>query len=132
MINVARLRECITALRESPNPHQFTMRRFDNGCGTPLCVIGHWHLRYREGASMTNMGVRASRYIDEDLRPLFGLTIEQWLELFGTCGCDNAITIDSACDYIEDFIRRNAPAKQGDFQKFLAQSLVPVDWECVT
>jgi hypothetical protein len=44
-MNKERLLNVAKALRESPNPDHFDMRRYVNQCGTPACAFGHYAAR---------------------------------------------------------------------------------------
>ena len=114
------LRECITALKRSPDPDRFTMETFyhdddtNNWCGTPACVLGHWavmkasqeHSPGWKRMSRTDELIRAVAG-REGMRTVGGLTDDQVMELFGSIGCGNAETAEQAIAYIEAFIRRH-------------------------
>lgn len=125
-----RLRNCIVALRESPRPDAFSMKRFGWGifdsnpqgylCGTPACVLGHYAARtdLQDAFVLDAQGYRGSgRY---GYTPAtwgaecahFGLTIGECSELFGVVGCGGARTTQEAIAYLEAFIAHRYPADQ--------------------
>lgn len=123
LLNVAR------ALRESPNPHRFTMATY-GGCGTPACALGHYAFRtdLQDVFAFTakrDRFVIGDEVIVENGRVLvgdgliscngsritehFGITHQQATELFHQMGCGDARRATDAADYIEAFVARNEP-----------------------
>jgi len=124
-INEDALRNAIRALRESPDPSEFTMRDFtgDSDCRTPGCVLGHYAARpdLQQTFKLDRQLVLRD---DEDAWPSyegpevcehFGLTAEQACELFGPTGCDGAESTRDAIAYIERFIERELRQERLDF-----------------
>lgn len=119
------LRDCITALRESPDPGSFYMGQWvrkiaseeNNWCGTPACVLGHYAMREAMRAPgperrklVDEITHRAVTTIDSDsmeVTELGGLNCIQVAELFGSRGCGDAATLSQAIHYIERFIVRH-------------------------
>jgi hypothetical protein len=121
LLNVAR------ALREAPDNGNFTMefycwsgKEFD--CGTPACAIGHYAARQdlqrlffidEHGALMVhypngdwNIIVSSDPYNPSVPLQHFGITHEEWGELFYIDGCGNAATAIEAAEYIEQFVAK--------------------------
>lgn len=122
-MNKERLLNVAKALRESPNPEQFTMDRVTNTCGTPGCAIGHYvarqdlqseflpippgdhymtdsggtgHVRLRDGSTIYFTSKKLLRHFD--------MENDEYEELFGGDGCNDAQTPNAAADYIERFV----------------------------
>lgn len=126
LLNVAK------ALRESPNPEQFTMGRVSNPCGTPACAIGHYvarpdlqsdfkpvppdhHLMSDTGGTghvLLSDG-KAVFFSSKQLRDHFDLDECDFDDLFnGSWGCDDARTALQAAEYIENFVARRTEVTQ--------------------
>lgn len=122
-MNKERLLNVAKALRESPNPEQFSMKRHVNTCGTPACAFGHYAARadlqsefsintaedpmrfecdgvYR----LANGEAIPTGYDMREVREHFGLTPVQIDDLFCSSGCDGAKTPIEAAEYIERFV----------------------------
>ena len=109
-----RLLNAARALRESPNPEKFTMRRYINECGSPACVLGHYAARkdlQRTFGVDTVARVLYRRnpkeivgYYSLLVQSHFGISPWEAETLFNTSGCNGAITSDEAATYIENFV----------------------------
>lgn len=116
-MNKERLRNVIRALRESPNPKEFSMLSWGRCCGTPVCAVGHYVFRkdlqdtyvLRIGEIYKTNGTRLGTDIFKELAGHFDLNMQEIMNLFGSGGCGQAETIEEATTYIEDFIA----SKQG-------------------
>lgn len=120
MPNVERLRNVVRALREDPDPENFTMRRIGYAsalgkCGTPACALGHYAARtdLQGEFQLTKYALiyskkqhRALNFYCETIRKHFDLNEAQFTELFEWHGCGNARTPEEAATYIERFIDR--------------------------
>lgn len=104
LLNVAK------ACREMKEPAEFDMR-FYSDCGTPACAFGNYafrndlqksfHLTYN--AAVTTNGDPVGFH--EDIKPHFGLTINETIKIFDINGCGGAKTNIRAAEYIENFVR---------------------------
>jgi hypothetical protein len=102
-MNITFLRECIVALRNSPDPKGFTMRMYKNSCGTPACVLGH--LYYARGEA--NLSWLITRAREEE-----GFSYAEASELFHSSdGCGGAKTSVEAIAYLEKVIARYQPRR---------------------
>lgn len=122
-MNVERLKNLIVSLRDA-KPEDFSMLRYGNMCGTPACVLGHYASRTDLQGSFVLQSREGDCHpyvysIDDDgpadcyseyVTDHFDIDEEQALELFADNGCGNASTPEQAIEYIEEFIRREAPA----------------------
>lgn len=121
-MNKKRLLNVAKALREAPNPKQFTMLRFGrsgaNRCGTPCCALGHYAARKDlQQTFALNANGQLCRADDPRLgfigidNPLvqehFDISLGQTGELFDSEGCDSATTVERAAQYIENFVKRD-------------------------
>lgn len=116
-MNKRKLLNVAKALRESPNPDQFTMQRFGYDCGTPACALGHYAVRHD---LQKVFGLRADGYLKKRrartnglgggctaplVREHFGITESQAYRLFaGNTGCGGATTAIAAAVFIEKFV----------------------------
>lgn len=118
-MNKKRLLLVAKALRESPNPADFIMRRFGYDCGTPACALGHYAFRkdLQKIFKLNRSGYVARTVNGKDINGIedpavlkhFGITPEQTQLLFnGSSGCGCAETADSAAVYIERFVEEHA------------------------
>lgn len=119
-IYVRRLLNVAKAVRESPNPANFTLQREgrldDNGVLLPCCPWGHYAMRrdlqtefelLPSGfACSTRTGNSKIRYDDPLVQEHFGISQRETGELFGWNGCNNAKTPEEAAQYFEKFILR--------------------------
>lgn len=121
-----RLLKVAIALRESPNPDRFTMRMWGHGCNTPACAMGHYAARadLQDAFMLTDRGqltlsgpahaaLRAQGLhaeMERDYLDHFGISGDEWGELFGWSGCSDAKTANEAADYIVDFVKRKCAA----------------------
>jgi hypothetical protein len=123
-MNAERLLNVARALREAPDNGNFTMefycwsgKEFD--CGTPACAIGHYAARQDlQKLFFIANGQMMVHYpngdwpimvdSDKSIVPLqhFGITYEEWDELFDVDGCGNAATAIEAAEYIEQFVAK--------------------------
>lgn len=116
------LRDCVTALKESPAPDQFDMGTWlnhypglqNNWCGTPACVLGHYAVRAAsarvDGSDRMDVifeTISLATNTERGFTALGGLEPYQVAELFGSRGCGDARTIGRAIAYIEKFIVRH-------------------------
>lgn len=107
-IRFDRLRECTAALREAPAPSKFTMAIFFHKCGTPACVLGHHEAKYGRGIARFVPNTSFGCMNDwKGSGEYFGISHDQWAELFSMHGCGNAATPAEAIAYIEGFIRKH-------------------------
>lgn len=122
-MNIARLLNVAKALRESPNPDNFSMLDYMNGCGTPACALGHYAARpdlqdfmhpvqliespVSEYALEYNDEQRALSldYWDTAIQKHFDISPEEATDLFCSEGCGNAETAIEAAEYIEKMCR---------------------------
>lgn len=134
LLNVAR------ALRESPEPEDFTMQYFVQSCGTPACALGHYAFRrdlqhtfkfvafigevWDSNARSFQPGVKydiarvddahdrqsSLSYDSVEVLEHFGITALESDELFGAYGCGNAQTAKRAAGYIERFAAKRQRA----------------------
>lgn len=111
------LRNVARALRESPNPDKFTMKRYGHGCGTPACALGHYAARpdlsggrlalvYGAGGTiLVDRNGYLAAYCEGTVQSEFGLSRREACALFdGQTGCGGAKTATEAIDFIEAFI----------------------------
>jgi hypothetical protein len=119
-MNKERLLNVAKALRESPNPDDFTMKWVRNECGTPACALGHYaaredlqsEFRLLELDRLASPGVAIRSlqtgdlvaWCDPDVLNHFGIDREQNSLLFSSDGCDVAQTAAEAAEYIERFV----------------------------
>lgn len=106
-----RLANVSRALRESPAPERFTMRRFTNQCGSPACAFGHYAARadlqqaFYLDTHGSPLSIDGEHFVDT-IKTHFGIDELETTELFGGFGCDNAQTPEAAAAYIDCFIER--------------------------
>lgn len=114
LLNVAR------ALRESPKPRDFTMRRYTNHCETPACAFGHYMHRADlqrsfkpapDGWPLARIGRRVVAVVfrDDIVQEHFGIGRGEAERLFGPSGCDGARGPREAARYIERFVKARTP-----------------------
>lgn len=118
-MNKERLLNVAKALRESPNPGEFTMERYGTtarGCRTPACALGHYAYRtdlqdeFTLSVGVGSIALRGREnisvdYWGEQIKNHFGLDRDSVFNLFATCGCGGARTAIEAAKYIENFVR---------------------------
>lgn len=118
MLNVAK------ALRESPNPDEFTMSWYGSSCGTPQCALGHYAFRtdLQSAFKLENTLVFPVaddyHYCSADsvtVREHFSLTNVEACTLFCSRGCNDAQTPEAAALYIERFVERKWPQSDEAF-----------------
>ncbi len=116
ILNIAR------ALRESPNPHRFTMTAYSR-CRTPACALGHYafradlqnkfYLGFGEGEGVMSDGrhcIQSGLACNSRLiQGHFGINQAEAFRLFNTNGCGNAGNAIAAADYLEKFAREKWP-----------------------
>lgn len=116
LLNVAR------ALREDPDPSNFSMRTFGK-CRTPACALGHYASRRdlqqafylrRDGwlgmKDSSGKRGREARGIDDPfVHEHFGINHAESDDLFGRSGCGGALAPFQAADYIEAFVASKYP-----------------------
>lgn len=119
LLNVAR------ALRESPNPEDFTMTQYGYDCGTPACALGHYAARrdlqrvaslqdntpYGAWLNLAGYGYQLVDFDSEGIQKHFGIARDECHKLFSSRGCGNAKTAIAAAQYIERFVARKEAAK---------------------
>lgn len=106
LLNVAR------ALRESPNPDEFSMEHFGSSCGTPMCALGHYAARrdLQQEFLLSSSGALQTKYgkdvwfDDDQMVRHFGISEEMADRLFGAEGCGNAETALEAAEFVERFV----------------------------
>lgn len=117
-MNKERLLNVAKALREAPDPKQFTMLRFGkpgDTCGTPCCALGHYAIRkdLQKTFSLGRRGdlCRASDSqqhfvgVDDDIvLKHFGINYAESDALFGMRGCGEAKRPEDAAAFIERFV----------------------------
>lgn len=113
-----RLLNLIRALEESPNPKGFSMRDFGDGCGTPMCVLGHYAARkdlqrafgldpaVGESLLVNRRGTVFYSHWSKEVEEHFGLKGSESETLFGGWGCGGAKTIPQAIRFIKRFIKK--------------------------
>jgi hypothetical protein len=130
LLNVAK------ALRESEVPEAFNMSYFlrnptdneHNWCGTPSCALGHYAARTdlqkkfkvgvtkgMDGRSWAQMILaNGSTYYGESSVCVehFGITYDEYDDLFDINGCGGAKTPIDAARYIEQFVKEKTRAKR--------------------
>jgi len=117
-----RLLNVVRALRESPEPHRFTMKSYSR-CRTPACALGHYAFRtdlqdkfylgeglglgpVLHGRQCIQSGLSCN---STEIQEHFGLNASEAYCLFNTSGCDNAGNAIAAADYLEKFAREKWP-----------------------
>lgn len=134
LLNIAR------ALRESPEPEDFTMKRYFNQCGTPACALGHYVARtdlqsdfyHGRDGTIRHRVYGIVWYDDPDIQAHFGINREECMELFASPGdetdeedadgnllvhdggCGRARTAIEAAEYIEAFVARKRAEYSGE------------------
>ena len=112
-IHAQRLMNVCKALRESPNPSEFTMWWYGSGgsCSTPWCALGHYAYRtdLQNEFSLVGDIVCSNEYtngltLSEKVAIHFGITNQEENDLFCMLGCNRAKTPQAAIAYIEAFI----------------------------
>lgn len=128
-MNKERLLNVARALRESPNPDQFTMQTYSKGCGTPACAFGHYCHRtdlqsefrldpngvpidvqdtyevgYYRGKTLEHFDIT-----EDQSELLFAAPDESYCDMSdeGTLvggGCGNARTALEAAEWVEKFV----------------------------
>jgi hypothetical protein len=107
------------ALRESPDPSDFTMDIYAHSCGSPACALGHYaHRRdLQDKVFLSEFGFlrpARGRHIDFNAfrwaQKHFEIEKRAVDELFDAGGCGNAQTALEAALYIEDFVARTGGA----------------------
>ncbi len=125
-----RLLKVVKSLRESPNPKEFTMDHYGNGCGTPACALGHYanrtdlqktfrlrldkdfidkhasQLEYSMATDVVNKTGKRQHYAGLEILKHFGIDWGEAEEIFGGNGCGEAKTPSQAARYIEKFVVR--------------------------
>lgn len=79
-------------------------------CGSPACAVGHyiahrrgWVLQIDGTATAKSSGEQLhGRHVLQDL----DIAFDEYMELFGPSGCDNAGTAKKAARYIRKFVGR--------------------------
>lgn len=132
-MNKERLLNVAKALRESPNPAEFSMGTYQS-CGTPACALGHYAARQDlqddfelgEKFGIAPRGARSAydirgdtlTYCGREVCSHFGITEGQATQLFADgdpdedegsgipVGCGNPINAVAAAEYIEHFVER--------------------------
>ena len=112
LLNVAK------ALRESPDPKNFTMHSYFDVCGTPMCAFGHYAARRDLQKSFRNdptgrwcpvdaagNNVEAGIIDDYSIKTHFGLNVDEQFMMFSATGCNNAKSNISAAEFIEKFVK---------------------------
>lgn len=122
-MNKERLLNVAKALRESPNPAEFTMLLEVSGCNTPACAWGHYFFRtdlQSEFEPIVEDDGEISSYARHKPSGLmcthmsrstlnhFDIDEDEAEELFGGIGCGDAQTAIQAAEYIERFVERNS------------------------
>ena len=101
-----------TGQGEASNPDQFKVLK-QRGCGTPGCALGHYAVSGlqdvfkldRQGVLTAEwLGVVDSGKIVPAAKDHFGITSDEYTELFCSEGCNNAHTALEAAQYIENFV----------------------------
>lgn len=135
-----RLLNVALALRNSPEPEDFTMNLFVRECGTPGCALGHYaarrdlqrafklvsyigeHWNFAAGSYQPTIKYDIARATDAHNRQSslghdsaevlehFGITGHEAEELFGPFGCGDARAAKRAAGYIERFVARRQRA----------------------
>ena len=78
-------------------------------CGTPACAIGHYAAATPDRWNISNGIVYHTTYgagLFAGARAEFGISSDDWDELFEFNGCGRAKTSKQAASYIRDFIAR--------------------------
>ena len=120
MIRFDRLRDCITCLEESPNPHRFTMSlcfHYEYPCATPACVVGHYWARYLSDERIQSAIPNDWFSVPEH----FGLSEGHVQELFGPKDVAMRRPSGEAIAYLEGFIARHELKE--NFAKNLVEQL---------
>lgn len=118
-MNKERLLNVARALRESPNPTEFTMAVYGHNCNTPACALGHYAKRHdlQDAFDLDKYGWLTLRdgspcnYYSAPVLAHFGLTPSESSRLFAGgddddgihAGCGGAKTPIEAAEFIEAF-----------------------------
>jgi len=115
---VSRLLNVAVALRESPDPEEYTGAMYMTSGGVPTDPLGHYAYRtdlqdtfkigFDKATSkpwpvFTSTG-KLAYYDSEQTVEHFGLTDEECEIIFGYEGCGGAITPEDAAEFIERFV----------------------------
>ena len=109
-VHSKRLLNVAKALRESPRPMMFSMRRFVHSCGTPMCALGHYaqRLDLQRTFRLSNRCLMANGSVadfdGDEVKAHFGIKYDDAEKLFDAWGCNRAQTNIQAAEYIEDFV----------------------------
>ena len=109
-VHSKRLLNVAKALRESPQPIMFSMRRFVQHCGTPMCALGHYACRldlqrtFRIKNRCLTVDGDDIGFDSVKVETHFGISGRECEDLFDAIGCDNAQTNIQAAEYIEGFV----------------------------
>lgn len=115
-MNKERLLNVAKALRESPNPEQFSMGTEVHGCGAPACAWGHYAARRDlqdvakiERRPGTDVFDTAPSYCSDVVIEHFDISWDEWSQLFSAAeGCGRANTALEAAEFIERFVAESA------------------------